>query len=172
MKDLTRSLHEAFCQELNNAWLDAIKDNPSYQFDISRFETLKLMISDAKKMGYEFLQSYDSAEYMGTHIPNENDIKDDKASTAMKILNNMIGQCCTNGWESTRLKLTELKSKKLMALLQDIAQKNALEKGPFYTGNDLTCIHVYGLSGDVGYEMVLLCITHGDNNKKITQISD
>jgi hypothetical protein len=172
MKDLTRSLHEDFCQEFNTAWLEAIKDNPSYQFDISRFETLRLMISDAKKIGYEFIHHYDSTDYLGTHIPDENEIKEGKASTAMKILNNMIGQCSTNGWESTRLKLTELKRKKLMTLLEDIAQKTALEKGPFYIGKDLTCIHVYGLSGDVGYEMVLLCIIHGHINKKINKLSD
>jgi hypothetical protein len=172
MKDLTRSLHEAFCQELNTAWLDGIKDNPSYQLDISKFETLRLMISDAKKMGYDFLLNYDSAAYMGTCAPNENEIDDEKASIDLKILNNMIGQCSSNGWECMRLKLTELKRKKLLTVMEDYAQKHAQKQGPFYTGKDLTNIHVYGLMSDVGYEMVLLTFIHGHIDKKINKLSD
>ena len=172
MKDLTRSLHESFCQELNTAWLDGIKDNPSYQLDISKFETLRLMMSDAKKMGYEFLLDYDSAAFIGTCIPNDNEIDDEKASIDMKILNNMIGQSSTNGWESMRLKLTELKRKKLVILLEDCAQKHAQKHGPFYTGKDLSNIHVYGLLSDIGYEMLLLTFIHGQLDKKMTKLSD
>jgi hypothetical protein len=172
MQDLTRSLHEAFCQELNTAWLDGIKDNPSYQLDISKFEILRLMISDAKKLGYEFLHNYDSAAFIGTYIPNENEIDDEKASIDMKILNNMIGQSSTNGWENMRLKLTELKRKKLVILLEDCAQKHAQKQGPFYTGKDLSNIHVYGLMSDVGYEMLLLTFIHGHFDKKIPKLSD
>jgi hypothetical protein len=48
MKDLYRSLHEGFFQELNTAWLDNIKDNSSYQLGITKFDSLRQMISKAK----------------------------------------------------------------------------------------------------------------------------
>jgi hypothetical protein len=44
MKDLIRSLDETFCQELNTAWLDAIKENSSCQLDIAKFDSLSSMI--------------------------------------------------------------------------------------------------------------------------------
>jgi hypothetical protein len=53
MKDLYRSLHKAFCQEMNSAWLDAIKDNPSYQLDITKFDSLRQLISEVKELRYE-----------------------------------------------------------------------------------------------------------------------
>lgn len=50
MKDSNRSLHNAFCHELNTAWLGAIKDNPSYRLEIRRFDSLRQMVSEAKKL--------------------------------------------------------------------------------------------------------------------------
>ncbi len=59
MKDSIRSIHEAFCQELNTAWLDVTKDNPIYQLDITKFDSFRQLISDVKELCYEFLQEHD-----------------------------------------------------------------------------------------------------------------
>jgi hypothetical protein len=161
MIDLTRKLHESFCEELNNAWLGALKDNPSFQLNIEKFEPIRVMISEAKGLGYEFIHGYDTTEFLSSHVALENEIQDTKASTAMKILNHMIGQCSSNGWDFTRVKLTELKRKKLNRIIEDYASTKASQHGPFYTGEDLSIIHVYGLNGDVGQEMILLCLIFG-----------
>jgi hypothetical protein len=59
MKDSIRSIHEAFCQELNTAWLDVTKANLIYQLDITKFDSLRQLISDVNDLCYEFPQEHD-----------------------------------------------------------------------------------------------------------------
>ena len=58
MTHLIKQLNTEFCQELNNAWLQAIENNDGQHMVIKKFDGLFELIKEAKEQGYGFNLDY------------------------------------------------------------------------------------------------------------------
>lgn len=58
MTDLIKQLNTQFCTELNVAWMNATLNNDGPGMDMSRFNELTELITEAREQGYAFNLEY------------------------------------------------------------------------------------------------------------------
>ena len=66
MTDLIKQLNTQFCTELNVAWMNATLNNDGPGMDMSRFNELTELITEAREQGYAF-----NLEYSPDHFIKE-----------------------------------------------------------------------------------------------------
>lgn len=169
MKDLTRALHEAFCNELNTAWRAAVYPTNGTALDNTKLLELGQLIRDARNTGYRFFHHYEAALYLHICTTEPANYK----TAQWEAINNMVkflDHCSEVGWENLKTKMLELKHIKAKRLMETTAIDIIQQTGPFYTGKDLSLIYVYGLNGNLVHEMALVSVlySHLESSHAIT----
>jgi hypothetical protein len=170
MTNLLQHLQEKFCQELNNGWLQAIKNNEGSQMDTSRFGEMVALISEATEQGYEFNLHYSASEYIAERIMESDKEKDLYGLPEWNSINpiiKMINECDEQQWEQLKPHLESLKSQKVQPILQQYTIEFSRENGPFYPGRENQVINVYGQFGSVGADLLLVTLIYGRKEKQM-----
>lgn len=165
LHNLSKSLHEAFCKELNDAWLLAAKHSTSSNFNIDKFDQIKNLIQDAQKTGYQFQLHYESVFFLHKCLPETGEVDHPDSWKGIELISGFIRQCSEKGWENVKTKLLQLKDRKTLLVSDQAAIELSKKRGPFYTGQDLSTIYVYGLTGDCGQEMTLISLLYAHLEK-------
>lgn len=167
MKSLLLQLHERFCQELNELWLEAIFGNDGLAFTSARFDKLVSKISEAKKDGYTFLHEY-APEYILNKQMEDQDLNEalycQPKWEQVKIINRIIEEVRQKNGESVIPHYEALRGRLIKEMIQEYASSYAKEKGPFYINKKTDCIYVYGNTGSVAHDMVLLTLVYAEKS--------
>lgn len=161
LQELSKSLHEAFCKELNDAWLEAVENNSGTTFSVKKLDHIRLLIQDAQKTGYQFQYHHESTFFLDKCLTKEGQLSNHDNWSEITQINNFIQYCTDEGWEHVKTKLIQLKDRKLIVASENLAIELVKKRGPFYTGQDLTNIYVFGLTGDSAQEMALISLLYG-----------
>jgi len=159
MTNLIKQLNTEFCQELNNAWLQAIENNDGQYMIIKKFDGLFELIKEAKEQGYGFNLDYSPNLFIEERIMGkqlENELLKLPEWNQLGVLITMLNQCEENQWNSIKTHLQELKSQRTKPILISYAIKCTKEKGPFFAGEDPSIINVFGTCGSVAHEILLI----------------
>jgi hypothetical protein len=164
MTDLIKQLNTQFCTELNMAWMNATLNNDGPGMDMSRFNELTELITEAREQGYAF-----NLEYSPNHFIEEC-IMGKSLETALcgmpewngltPILY-MLKECETKNWSGIQPYFEKLKSQKMKPILEKYAIKCAQEKGPFFAGSENDTINIFGTCGSIAHEIILLSLLFG-----------
>jgi hypothetical protein len=161
MTDLIKQLNTEFCQELNNAWLQAIENNDGQHMVVKNFDGLLELIKEAKEQGYGFNLDYSPNLFIEERIMGkqlENELIKLPEWNQLAILINMLNQCEDNQWTTIKTHLQELKSQRIQPILLAYAIQCTKDKGPFFAGNDPSFINVFGTCGSVAHEILLITL--------------
>ena len=168
MKSLLLQLHERFCQELNELWLEATFGNDGLAFNSSRFDKLVSKISEAKKDGYTFHHEF-APEYILNKKMEDQELNEvlycQPKWEHVKTINRIIDEMRNKNGESVIPHYEALRGRLIKEMIQEYASTYAKVKGPFYSNKKTDCIYVFGNTGSVAHDMVLLTLVYAEKSK-------
>lgn len=162
MNNMLQQLHLQYCDDLNRAWLNA---DPC-EFRLEDYDPLVGMLNEANEHGYEFTLTRDPGRLIEKRIMNtihEKELLCMEAWNKMQVMNNMIEECSNKGWKKLHDGYQSLRSHLINSMLSEYAVSFIKNHGPFFPGEQLDQIEVFGHTGSISKDMLIVAIICGQS---------
>ncbi len=166
-----KELHQGYCTDLNNKWIEAISKYDGVKFEYSDVQTFRDALAEAQVDGYHFKVIYDPLLIItrSLAVEGEPDLLHSGNFKDIGIINKMIDNFKEIGLDNMIKPLEELRIQSLRKIAVQHFEQHSKVNGPFYASEDTSEILVFGFMGDVGLEAALLGLLNSKTKNNSNQ---